>query len=86
VLSVLHLLDTPDAAWDDLAMDRIYDDLRAEFDLGDRYEALEYKLRSAQEALELLVGVARDRRLFLLEFAIGILILLELAVSLPHLH
>ena len=86
VLSVLHLLDKPDAAWDDPAMDRIYNDLRAEFDLGDRYEALEFKLRSAQEALELLVGVARDRRLFLLEFAIVILILLELAISLSRLR
>jgi required for meiotic nuclear division protein 1 len=86
VLSVLHLLDRPDATWDDPAMDRIYNDLRAEFDLGDRYEALEFKLRSTQEALELLVGVARDRRLFLLEFAIVILILLELAVSLPALR
>lgn len=86
VLSVLHLLDKPDAAWDDPAMDRIYNDLRAEFDLGDRYEALEVKLRSTQEALELLVEVARDRRLFLLEFAIVILILLELAISLPQLR
>ena len=37
VLSVLHLLDKPDATWEDAAMDRIYDDLRAEFDLADRY-------------------------------------------------
>lgn len=86
VLSILHLLDKPDATWEDRAMDRIYDDLRAEFDLGDRYEALEFKLRSTQEALELLLGVVRDRRLFWLEFAIGILILLELAVSLPQLR
>ena len=40
VLSILHLLDKPDATWDDPAMDRIYDDLRAEFDLVDRYAAL----------------------------------------------
>ena len=30
VLAVLHLLDKPDAAWEDSAMDRIYDDLRDE--------------------------------------------------------
>jgi uncharacterized Rmd1/YagE family protein len=53
VLSVLHLLDKPDATWEDVAMDRIYHDLRAEFDLADRYAALELKLRSIQEALEL---------------------------------
>jgi uncharacterized Rmd1/YagE family protein len=77
VLSVLHLLDKPDATWDDPAMDLIYADLRAEFDLGDRYQALESKLRSAHEALQLVLEVARDRRLFVLEVAIVLLILVE---------
>jgi uncharacterized Rmd1/YagE family protein len=85
VLSVLHLLDKPEAAWEDAAMDRIYADLRAEFDLADRYQALELKLRSIQEALELLVGVARDRQLLLLEIAVAILILLEILLSVPGL-
>ena len=59
-------------------MDRIYDDLRAEFDLADRYAAMESKLRSIQEALELVLDVARDRRLLLLEVAVVVLILAEL--------
>ncbi len=83
VLSVLHLLDKPEATWDDPGIDRIYADLRAEFDLGDRYAALELKLRSIQEALELLVGVARDRQLVALEIAVVVLILTELVLSLP---
>jgi required for meiotic nuclear division protein 1 len=78
VLSVLHLLDKPDATWDDPSMDRIYDDLRAEFDLADRYAAMESKLRSIQEALELVLDVARDRRLLFLEIAVVVLILAEL--------
>jgi len=78
VLSILHLLDKPDATWDDPAMDRIYDDLRAEFDLVDRYAALESKLRSMQEALEMVLDVARDRRLVTLEIVVAILILIEL--------
>ena len=41
-----------DAAWDDPEMDRIYDDLRAEFDLVDRYRALELKLRTVQYGLQ----------------------------------
>ena len=81
VLSVLHLLDKPDATWEDPAMDRIYADLRAEFDLADRYASLELKLHSIQEALELLVGVARDRHMLWLEVAVVILILLELVVG-----
>jgi uncharacterized Rmd1/YagE family protein len=86
VLSILHLLDKPDEAWNDPGMDRIYDELRAEFDLVDRYQSLEQKLRSVQEALELVLDVARDRRLVLLEAAIVLLIVLELVLSLLRLH
>jgi required for meiotic nuclear division protein 1 len=82
VLSVLHLLDKPDAAWEDHGMDLIYDDLRSEFDLGERYAAMESKLRSAQEALELILDVARDRRLVILELAIVALIVLEVVLGL----
>lgn len=85
VLSVLHLLDKPEAVWDDPAMDRIYDDLRGEFDLGHRYQALESKLRSVQEALELVLDVARDRRLVLLELAIVLLIVFEVVMGLLRL-
>jgi uncharacterized Rmd1/YagE family protein len=84
VLSTLHLLDKPEATWDDPAMDRIYDDLQAEFDLGDRFTALESKLRAVQDALEVLLGVARDRRLVLLEATIVGLILLEVALGLAR--
>ena len=71
-------------AWDDPGMDRIYDELRAEFDLVDRYQALEMKLRSVQEALELILDVARDRRLVWLEITIVALIVLEILLSLLH--
>ncbi len=82
VLSILHLLDKPDAAWDDAAMDRIYDDLRAEFDLADRYAALERKVQSIQEALVLVLDVARDRRMMILEAAIIVLIGIEIVLGL----
>ncbi len=81
VLTSLHLLDKPDEAWDDPGMNQIYDELRAEFDLVDRYQALELKLRSVQEALELVLDVARDRRLVLLEEAVVLLILLEIVLT-----
>jgi uncharacterized Rmd1/YagE family protein len=82
VLSVLHLLDKPDEVWDDPELDRIYDDLRAEFDLADRYQALESKLRGVQDSLELVLDVARDRRMWILEVSIALLILVELVLSL----
>ncbi|HYK63474.1 MAG TPA: RMD1 family protein [Patescibacteria group bacterium] len=84
VLAVLHLLDKPDAAWDDPAMDLIYDDLRAEFDLVDRYAALTSKLQSIQESLVLVLDVARERRLILLEVIVTLLILLEVILSVGH--
>jgi len=82
VLGVLHLLDKPDEVWDDPLMDRLYADLRSQFDLADRYDAMESKLRSVQEALQLVLEVARDRRMFLLEVAIVLLILVELVATL----
>lgn len=82
VLSVLHLFDKPDEAWDDPGIDRIYDELRAEFDLTDRFQSLELKLRSIQEALELVLDVARDRRLVLLELAIVLLFVVDIVIVL----
>lgn len=82
VIAVLSLLDKPDATWDDPALDRIYDDLRAEFDLADRYGTLTQKLVGVQEALELVLDVARDRRMWLLELFIGVLIVFEVMLEL----
>jgi uncharacterized Rmd1/YagE family protein len=81
VLSILHMLDKPDAVWEDATADRIYHELRAEFDLSDRYTALELKLRSVQEALELVLDMARDYRLVLLEATIVLLIVIEIVLS-----
>ena len=81
VLAVLHLLDKPDATWEDPAMDRIYDDLRAEFDLADRYEAMAAKIAGIQQSLELLLDVGRDRRLILLEAVVVLLIVLEVVLG-----
>jgi uncharacterized Rmd1/YagE family protein len=81
VLSVLHLFDKPDETWEDSLLHRIYEELRAEFDMSDRYQSLELKLRSIQEALELVLDVARDRRLVLLELAIVLLIVFEIVLA-----
>ena len=85
VLTILTLLDKPDATWEDPAMDRIYNDLRAEFDLVDRFGALEQKLRAVQEDLELLLDVARERRLMAVEITVVVLIAVEILLSLTKL-
>jgi uncharacterized Rmd1/YagE family protein len=84
VLSILHMMDKPDAVWEDTTADRIYHELRAEFDLSDRYQALELKLRSVQEALELVLDMARDYRLVVLEASIVLLIVIEIVLSFVH--
>jgi uncharacterized Rmd1/YagE family protein len=53
----------------------------APIDLSDRYQALEHKLRSVQEALELVLDMARDYRLVLLEVTIVVLFLVEIMLS-----
>lgn len=82
VVRVLHLLDRPDLIWEDPLMDEQYSDLRAIFDLDERFQALEYKLQLIQNSLELLVDTARDRRLYWVEMAIVLLILVEICISL----
>ena len=81
VLSVLHLFDKPDAAWDDPGAEKVYEELRAEFDLVDRHQSLELKLRSVQDALELVTDIARDKRLVSLEVSIVLLICLEIVLG-----
>jgi required for meiotic nuclear division protein 1 len=82
VVGVLHLLDRPDTIWEDKTMDALYGDLRAVFDLPERYQALSCKLQMIQETLELLVDIARDQRLFAAEMAIIVLIMVEVVISL----
>ncbi len=81
VVGVLHLLDRPELIWEDRVMDTLYDDLRAVFDLQERFQALAYKLGTIQDSLELLIDMSRDARLFLVEMAIVLLILFEVIMS-----
>ena len=82
VIRVLHLLDKPDLIWEDRIMDEIYGDLRAMFDLPERFQALEYKLQLIQQTLEVLVETIRDRRLYWMELTIVLLILTEIIMNL----
>ena len=84
VVRVLHLLDRPDLIWEDKVMDELYGDLRAMFDLAERFQALEYKLKLIQETLEVLLDVVRDRRLYWLEASIVILIVIDIVITLTE--
>lgn len=77
VISMLHLLDKPDLIWEDYTMDKLYPDLRAAFDLSERFKALEYKLTLIHDNLELLAEIAKDSRIFRVDLAIVGLIVFE---------
>jgi uncharacterized Rmd1/YagE family protein len=77
----LHLLDRPDLIWEDQEMDTGFSLLRANFDLPERFQALEYKLSLIQETLQILTDTARDRRVYWLEMAIVGLILFEVVMA-----
>jgi len=80
VLSVLHLLDRPDEIAGDAGLQLIYNQLQEEFELKNRYQSVQQKLGSVQNALELIVEVGRDRRLVILELTIASLILFEIGL------
>jgi uncharacterized Rmd1/YagE family protein len=80
VVFTLSLLDTPTLAWNDEALDRIYRDLRALLEIGDRYRALDHKLTVVRDNLELLVDLTRQRRSLLLELSVLALIAVEVVL------
>lgn len=81
VVGILHVLDKPDIIWEDATMDRLYDDLRAVFDLNDRFQALHFKLQLIRESLLLLLETKRDSRLYGADLMIIFLIVIEVLFS-----
>jgi uncharacterized Rmd1/YagE family protein len=79
VIATLSLLDSPGATWENEALDRLYRGLRAAFEIEERYRALDHELRIVQDDLGLMIDMARSRRSTLLEAAVVVLIILELA-------
>jgi uncharacterized Rmd1/YagE family protein len=82
IVATLSLLDKPDIAWEEELYDRLYRELRQTLEIDDRFRALEFKLRMIQDNLELLVDLARHRRMLFLEVTIVALILIEVVIGL----
>jgi uncharacterized Rmd1/YagE family protein len=80
VIHTLALLDAPAITWEDERLDRLHHDLQTSFAIEDRYRALDHKLRMIQDNLELLVDLTRHSRSITLEFAVFLLIAIELAL------
>lgn len=82
VIATLALFDKPDAAWEVQSLDRLYNSLRLELELDDRFRALEAKLRMIQENLVLLVDLSQHRSTWRLEVTVVLLILFEVILTL----
>lgn len=78
VASTLSLLETPLIVWEDPRLKSVYLGLRSTFEIEDRYRAMEHRLGMIQENLELLLDLVQQRRSFVLELAIAVMIALEI--------
>jgi uncharacterized Rmd1/YagE family protein len=81
MVSSIALLDKPDSAWDDEAVERLYDRLRAHLEIHERYKALEAKLTLIREALSAFLELRSTRRALWLEASIVALIVFEIVLT-----
>lgn len=80
LVSSLYLLDKPDETWNDQLLDGLYRDAVEMFEIKDRYKTLDYKLRMTQESLELISELLQYRNANFLEWAIILLIAVEIVL------
>jgi required for meiotic nuclear division protein 1 len=80
VVHTLALLDSPEQAWNDELLDRLYRELRASFGIEDRYRALDHKLQMIGDNLELFVELTQHRRSMAIEWLIVGLIAIEVVL------
>jgi len=86
IIAALAVLDKPAATWEAESLDRLYRELREMLEIGDRFRALEYKLRTIQDTLELFLDLANTRRALLLELTVVLLILFEIVFAILKSH
>lgn len=82
IIAALAVLDKPAATWESEVMDKLYRELREMLEIGDRFRALEYKMRTIQDTLELLLDLSNTRRSLWLEVTIVVLIVIEICLAL----
>jgi uncharacterized Rmd1/YagE family protein len=86
IIGAILLLDKPDLTWEDEHADRLHDKLRYHFEVGERYKALETKLVTIRDTLQALLAMGSERRMFFVEVAVLVLIVIEVATGLVRVH
>jgi uncharacterized Rmd1/YagE family protein len=80
LVASLYLLDKPDETWEDQVLDKLYREAVDMFELKERYRTVDYKLRMIQENLELIADLLQYRHANFLEWAIIVLIAIEIVL------
>lgn len=76
------LLDRPEATWEDPSVAGLYDALFENLELRERHEALLHKLASVETTLKIIIDAWEGRRARFIEWAIVVLIALEIGFAL----
>lgn len=81
-ISYIMLLDKPDITWTNEDASSLYDELSTLFELDDRYEKILQKMETLKDITEVFSGLAHAKRGNRLEWAVIILIAIEIVISL----
>jgi uncharacterized Rmd1/YagE family protein len=86
IIAALAVLDKPAVTWESETLDSLYRDLRAMLEIDERFRALEYKMRTIQDTLELFLDLGNTRRSQVLELVVIALIFIEVALAVLWRH
>jgi len=67
-------------------LDKVYNELRGMLEIDERFRALEFKLRTIQDTLEVFLDLGHSRRSVILELTVILLILIEVALAIAGHH
>lgn len=81
-ISYIMLLDKPDITWENEAASNLFNDLSNLFELDDRYKTILDKTATLMDITEVFSGLAHAKRGNKLEWAVIILIAIEIVLSL----
>lgn len=79
-VSQLSLFDKPDETWEREELERLYDRLRSEYELRDRFDVLNEKIDFLSENNTILLNYLSSQRSNFLELVVIILIVIEIAL------
>lgn len=84
-ISYIMLLDKPDITWNNEGAAALFSELSTLFELSDRYEKLRHKVDTLLDITQIFAGLAHSKRGTRLEWAVIILIAIEIVLSLVDL-